>query len=447
MPSDLFAALSTELIYMILGRLDHPQDLYSVIRASPHVLGCFGSSKEIILKSVVKNCFSHMVLADAIVAARFLPENQRSIDAQHDRQQRPAILTRTIREMRATPEPEVTVDESIELCRLYPSLNYFIKDCSENFLATARREANFFRKSNDSRTKSLVPPANNERLSPLELARLQRAFVRYLTLQTLLHAPEPEYHNSKVSEEPVAALLGEYAPWEVEEIACVHQYIISLLEDVFEDVENYFVFAVATTERPSTSRYLPEGNSAADLDSLEAEAAFCDPEVWMFMDHEKRYHPQTIEHLATFGFQFLRALLEADNTRRTTLINENYKAHYSNMGDALKHPPRQDTAMFRRERDGERNFVKLDFEGDEYEKRNLAWLWSNQYRPQYGYSQTCNLDLRAWGYVFWDKGRLDRLGILKEERPPFHCTRYPPHYRKPAIKPSAQKRLRELGLA
>ena len=195
------------------------------------------------------------------------------------------------------------MDENIELCRLYPSLDYFIKDCSEKFLTTVQREINFFRKSNDLKTKSLYRPTNHESLSPLELARLQRAFVRYITLQSLFYVPRPTYDSGKVSTEHVAALFGEYSPWEVEEIACVHHYIISQLEDVFEDVENYFVFTVASTEQPSTSRYLSEGNNnPIDLRSYETESTFSDPEICMFMDSEKRHHSYIIEHLATFGF-------------------------------------------------------------------------------------------------------------------------------------------------
>ena len=32
------------------------------------------------------------------------------------------------------------------------------------------------------------------------------------------------------------------------------------------------------------------------------------------------------------------------------------------------------------------------------------------------YYETCNMDLSAWGYVFWDSDRSERLGILKEPR-------------------------------
>lgn len=139
----------------------------------------------------------------------------------------------------------------------------------------------------------------------------------------------------------------------------------------------------------------------------------------MFMDSEKKHHPCIIDHLATFDFQFLRALLEADNTRRTSLIHENYGGKHRNLTDALKYRPMRDTATFGQDHDDPSNSPNLVFEGDEYGKRNLAWLWSNQDRPQAVYFQNCNLDLRAWGYVFWDKDRWDRSGILREQRPLF----------------------------
>ena len=451
MPHDLFTTLSPELICMILCYLDRPQDLYSVIRASSHMyVGGFVGAKEIILQRIIKNHFGPMVLPDAIVAARFLPENLGPINARHDRQQRLGLLVRTIRETRATQVPKVTMSESRGLCRLCPLLDYFIKDCSAKFFATARREADFFGSSSNDKTKNPDKPTNPLPLSTLELARLQRGFVRYLSLQSLIHTPGPPYHsrNQDVSAEHIAACFDEFTPWEVEEIACVHQYIISRIRAVIEDVEDYFVYTVSSTEQPSTSKYLPIGDDkTADLDSYGAEAAFSDEDICMFMEGEKRNQNYLIAHLATFDFRFLRALLEADNRSRMRLVHEHYHCRFSNLEDALKRRPVPKSDIFKKESEGCQNSQKLEFEGDKYEERNLAWLWSNQYEPQDVYYQNCNADLREWGYVFWDKDRLDRLDILKRKRPIFYAHSYPPHYPKPVVRPSVQKRLRDLCLA
>lgn len=85
MDSDSFSALSTELICVILNRLGTPQDLYSVISASPHVYrGAFTGSNEVILRNVVENSFNSTALPEALMAIRFLKSDDHSIDHHHD---------------------------------------------------------------------------------------------------------------------------------------------------------------------------------------------------------------------------------------------------------------------------------------------------------------------------------------------------------------------------
>ena len=116
------------------------------------------------------------------------------------------------------------------------------------------------------------------------------------------------------------------------------------------------------------------------------------------------------------------------------------------------HGPYPQTPIFLTERAGRKCRQHLDFEGDACEKRNHAWLWAHQFCPQNLYSLECNLDLRAWGYVFWDSNRLEKLGVMKEPRSVLDCSRFPEHYDDPLgdrlyTEPSAQERLRGMGLA
>ena len=129
------------------------------------------------------------------------------------------------------------------------------------------------------------------------------------------------------------------------------------------------------------------------------------------------------------------------------MIHENYYGKFDNLHDALQSGPRPETDFFLEELAGRQRSQKLEFEGDEHQKRNLGWLWANQMEPQSDYYENCKMDLRAWGYVFWDSDRLEHLGIMKELRPLLYRNQDPPHYREPEVRPSAQRRLRDMGLA
>lgn len=213
--------------------------------------------------------------------------------------------------------------QSKELCRIFPSFDFLIRHCTRRFLVTAQREV---RKRNQAANASARIDSTNELLhdNPLshcERARLHRGFLRYSALQSLMHTPGKfPFHNKNVSAKQAAAIFTEFTPWEVEEIACVHQYFIDSLKEVLNEVEDHFIESVASGS--SRSRYLPQDKNA-DLQLMEAELEFCDDRKdVMFLDSEKPRHPLVKEYLAILGFPFLRTLFKADNNRRNILIAE-----------------------------------------------------------------------------------------------------------------------------
>ena len=471
MKSDLLSSLPPELICAILIRLSTPQDLYSVIRASPLIyIGAFTASREFILRNVAQNAFEPTTLSEALMVVRFLKSDNPSNNEGRDYYQRRLnFLLHLIREAKAEPPPGPMLAEGIALCGLFRSFEIFAQDCSKQFLDTAEWE--IARKSKAEVIQEVSPHDLQKRSPPsdIELARLQRGFLRYTAFQNLMHTSEMLSHECNcVSSEHVVALFAEFTPWEIEEIACVHQYTVDWLKKILDEVEDDFIKSVAATEQPSSSKFLPSGeDKSVDHHSMEAQLPFVSnnedelgPEgvSWqpseftegsstiMFLDSEKQSQPKLIEHLATLGFKFLRILIKADNPQRRSIINRNYHYKYANLGYALRQCPWRTTGFFYEEWKGWQRSQKLEFEGDEHEKRNLGWLWAHQMTPYPGYYDTCNMNLRAWGYVFWDSDRLENLGIFKEPRPSQDCPSYPPHYSEPEIGPSVQRRLRDMRL-
>lgn len=89
---------------------------------------------------------------------------------------------------------------------------------------------------------------------------------------------------------------------------------------------------------------------------------------------------------------------------------------------------------------------QLEFEGGDLQKCNFAWLCLHQMKPYPGYNDKCDRDLRTWGYVFWDKDRLDQMRLLEETWSARYSHAPPAGYQEKS-RPSAQERLRDLGLA
>lgn len=62
---------------------------------------------------------------------------------------------------------------------------------------------------------------------------------------------------------------------------------------------------------------------------------------------------------------------------------------------------------------------------DDPDYPNEGWLWTSHYRPPWSYAEDCKKGLRDWGYVFWDRPRLEAWGVLDKEWvsfcPPLSC--------------------------
>ena len=95
------------------------------------------------------------------------------------------------------------------------------------------------------------------------------AIIRY---KKLLSGPDPEGRSRPVPTEHVISVFGEYAPWEIEELVCVHHYVLARLRKLFRRMEDDFVRRVASTEQKSTFKYLASASDdPLDLRSEEAE--------------------------------------------------------------------------------------------------------------------------------------------------------------------------------
>lgn len=438
MGSDPFSTFPTELVSMILGHLDDPRDLYSAIGASKHVeMEISPSSRELILHNIFRNAFGPIVLSDAIVAARL---HRILYDSYQKCERRYLFLIQTMQEVKAQRNIKCRMHESSELCHIYPMLEYLITDCSTKFLSSAQQAIqNSSTQDSQIQTSSPSSPVN---LSPLELSRLQRAFLRYIALQTPSYKPIHFGGRRSVTETQIASLLEEYEPWEREEIACVHEYIIGRLRDIFEEVEDYFVEDVI--DKSLISHYFPYGaDEQMELDSQEAEIAFLNEDFdgndSIFMESDIRYRADVIAHLASAGPQFLQLLFEAENSRRFAMITKNSVPSDASLDGAFN-----SIQMFPFDdpKDSQ-NPQELEFEGDEIYTPNLAWHWSYRQWPRRRCFELQNADLRQWGYVFWDKARLDGLGILKEPRPEHSARSLPSSYQLRVHRPSVQKRLWE----
>jgi hypothetical protein len=89
---------------------------------------------------------------------------------------------------------------------------------------------------------------------------------------------------------------------------------------------------------------------------------------------------------------------------------------------------------------------ETEFEKDALDLRNKTWVWATTDSAETDYYQPDNYDLRQWGYVFWDSGRLDISGLLDMARDRRLGARAYMLRRRRALEPSEERWLQDMGL-
>jgi hypothetical protein len=160
-----------------------------------------------------------------------------------------------------------------------------------------------------------------------------------------------------------------------------------------------------------------------------------------FWTVQKDSHRFVVEHLANSGMLFLRHLFKtSDEKSRRELVAQDYGTYLYPLAEALS----TSTNPFKQKLDCEDNRV-LAFEGDVPDKRNLGWLWAHQYRPTPEYALPGYGDFRSWGYVFWDRARLEYLNVVREPCPQVGKYLLPPQQRRRGAEKSVEERLGDMG--
>jgi hypothetical protein len=427
------STLPTELICAILSSVASADDLLSVILTSRRIYDSFKTKRESILSAVAYHSLNAHILADALITVRYL--RKRSELSVFTTRRYPTSLDQTIlKDRNESPASlQLPLMELVLFFQYQRVVEHFVKDYASRHLM-----------------KYGGPP-----LTTTELYRLRRAFYRYDTFQTtnLLTMYMRESERDMVV---WPTLLTEYAtsPWEVEEVLCVHQFFIEQLEEVLDQVEaEYIESVVASTQAtaglggdPDETRWHSEGVAKSSIDHpshfYETDIEHDEDARSVFWASEKQDQILTAEYLSTFGLPFLCRLFHlTDKRARRAIIVENFVGHACVLDESLL----SSVNPFNQEKQGLEEGKAIDFEGDAPEKRNLGWLWANQYLPTPYYASPCDYDFRSWGYVFWDLPRLEYLNVINEPCPRVNRNRSP-QKRDRGREKSVEERLREMDI-
>ncbi len=222
--------LPVELHTLILVQHDSLQSLHSHIRASPQGYRVFLASKARILFTVLRRLLGPDVFHITLAAAKASLLGPRPLN-------RDTVLKFASDYMQSPNTAHSGASHSlpaaIELCRLHLAVDAFIDDFVHRYDSFALQRGIPLRLRSSAGTE-YIP------LSSVELSRLRRAFYTLHSFGRLFCARNDD--PPSIEHGDPAQLIFPYTPvWQVEELACVEDYIVNRLYELYDALENDFV--------------------------------------------------------------------------------------------------------------------------------------------------------------------------------------------------------------
>ncbi|KAI9875610.1 MAG: hypothetical protein M1830_008208 [Pleopsidium flavum] len=409
--------LSPELQRLVLLQLPSFQSLHSLIQASPQYYQIFAASKERILSAVIKRIIHPDALPDALAAVRasfFEPRGPNRETA--------LSFIDSLRHDRKIDHSKklLPLSTSISLCQLHRSIEYLVYDFTQRTSPVLKQYSQSLGLTHHSEASEGEGPP----LSSIEEARLQRAFYR-VELYGHLFYTDPGARESMRALEQAHTFLAEFPPWQIEELACIRDYISRRLAEAFDQAEDHFVKTVLAEgddqdHNHDTKSLAPAENDNDDKDNEDDEDNEDDlvgpnrfdlDDDFFSKSTKVSYHDTYMEYMLSLGLPFLHHLFKKNGAElmQSIVVNVRYGGDF--LTTALKAPPKR-TVTYVMEEIARDNGVKLKFYGDDAKEPNEAWLWSNDFAPSVSWNSLCTQALRHWGYVFWDRSRLRASGIF-----------------------------------
>ncbi|MCJ1256204.1 hypothetical protein MMC24_004024 [Lignoscripta atroalba] len=276
------------------------------------------------------------------------------------------------------PPPAWTVLDAISVSNLHCHVDYFIKKFTSSILSVHPVSGTI--------DPDYSPPSMNE------VCRIQRIFYRFELYCNLFREynrrPRDKEHRFSAAEQE-RLFHRKFATWEIEQLACVRDYLMRQLSVAFDEVADHDVL-------------WGELMINAELDSLGDNS-------WK-------------EHYLSLGLGYIRKLDTASTyDERYALVAPNLGSDIDFLSTALREGDEIDDTIPFSDFDEEkqhRYLAKSPFTNDDGIGPIDAWYWGhNDESCARLYHVVDKAILRGWGYCLWDRTRLLAWDVLSK---PWH---------------------------
>ncbi|RBQ77753.1 hypothetical protein FVER14953_05762 [Fusarium verticillioides] len=253
-------------------------------------------------------------------------------------------------------------------------------------------------------TRTIMEPLSTPKeISRTEERRIMRGLYRFQTFSNLFGGVKGRDHGSTYlgSEERLNLLLNDFVAWEIEEILCINAFAHAKYESVFE--------AIQWDLHPDNPSF-----------DIVRTGPHTPPGAFHLVNHMSSEWYRN--GMVSRGLSVLSSVFEAQDRRKlVAVVSEEIVAVVDDVLFRTTIPWYQESRRETQHSDRDQaqdDREKMVFTGDSDDSPPFAWVvfWKEAYSNLFG--DFIPRPLRQWGYIMWDKDRLDNTdatAILDQE--------------------------------
>ena len=331
--ADVFATLPAELVLLILEECESSKTLFNAISASPHCYRIFSLHTERVLSKLLKSLVPYQLVRDftALNEALQLQSMARKRKALPDDSEVRGFLSRYFgADSFAFPSSKRHL---VQALLLHTKISYFIDGLvakpSHEMVMLCRPRAPgtpFYGYGDwlgwDTDTEEDTELDFSVSISALERTQIYRAFLRFELYCTFFHDGNGPGTERYSAQRQFDLFMSQMEPWEVDDMACVEQYLVSTIRAVFNELEADF-------EKPLKEAKTVKSNQASgssiqkhmvDIDDLCDLSIFNQNKLLMFSDGFVVERNNYLSSMASAGMDLVFNLAKSDKTTRFHMI-------------------------------------------------------------------------------------------------------------------------------
>ncbi|KAL6815549.1 hypothetical protein GGI42DRAFT_311789 [Trichoderma sp. SZMC 28013] len=442
--------LPPELLRLILTSFDSLPDLYSFIKASPECFRIYRVTPELILSSVLRRAIHPDARHHALAVVHV--EAQEFTDREEDYQLWQFLDSYFQRDPALLEFPKKMYD-IISLAKLNNMVSKLVNDYTCRTLHALYESEKTQQDPHRGEAPISSHTACQTRLSATEQARIQRAFYRYdLYSRCFPVSPTIPDESIYAADDQFKYFIQQMAPWEVEELSCLHEYFWVQVSRVFSEIEEEVVVKVLDAQTATAAAIRAAQMRQAEFrrllktNSIDIDDGMCRfrPSnirgLELFGEDDRSALPDILRYLISLGLPFLHSLLFAQGQRRRDLLRRNYYGEREFLPHAIYEDPNPPQAPTNPENISDNDISHVNLGYLLFRPSSIEAVLSAMGIARYW-------PLRRLGYVFWDIERVRDPEINERLRKARDCD---PTVAKKAfhefIQESAEERLKGMKL-